>query len=101
MSRLEQLQGLLNKEPEDVFLNFGLAMELAKAQRYDESVSRFSRVLELDPNYIPAYFQKARTLLSMGDVDATKLELQRGIERAAACGDMHAKAEMEDFLSSL
>jgi tetratricopeptide (TPR) repeat protein len=101
MSRLEQLQGLLAKEPQDVFLNFGLAMELAKSGRYEESDAQFERVIGLDPGYIPAYFQKGRARLAAGDVEGAKADLARGMERAAACGDLHARGEMEELLRSL
>lgn len=101
MSRLDQLQKLLTTEPEDAFLNFGLAMELAKAQRFEESLAQFERVMQLDPNYIAAYFQKAKTLLVMGDDDAAKAALRRGIAQAESCGEMHAKAEMEELLGTL
>lgn len=101
MSRLEQLQKLLAAEPNDAFLNFGLAMELAKQERFDESLAQFARVMELDPNYTAAHFQKARTLITMGDYDAAKEALQCGIRQAQSIGDSHAAAEMGDLLSSL
>lgn len=101
MSRLEQLQSLLAKEPEDAFLNFGLAMELGKTQRYPESLAQFEKTIALDPNYIAAYFQKAKTMLAMGEDDAAKAELRRGIAQAAACGEHHAKGEMEELLGTL
>ena len=41
MPSMEQLEELLAADPDDVFLNFGLAMALAKAKRFDESVARF------------------------------------------------------------
>ena len=100
-NRLEQLQALLVKEPDDAFLNFGTAMELAKAQRYDESLARFDRVITLDPNYVAAHFHKGKTLLSMGDVEAAKGVLRGGIEQASKCGEMHAKGEMQELLDSL
>ena len=101
MPRIDQLEALLAKEPNDAFLNFGLAMELAKAGRFAESLARFERVVENDPTYVAAHFHKGKTLISMGDMPAAKAELRRGIERAAACGEMHAKGEMEDLLGSL
>ncbi len=101
MSRLDQLQKLLATEPDDAFLNFGLAMELAKAERFEESLVQFERVMKLDPNYIAAYFQKAKTLLAMGDDDAAKAELRRGITQAQSCGELHAKGEMEELLGTL
>jgi predicted Zn-dependent protease len=101
MARLEQLEALLAKEPNDAFLNFGMAIELAKAQRFDESLARFDRVTASDPNYVAANFHKAKTLITMGEIDAAKAELEKGIAQAAACGEMHAKSEMEELLNSL
>lgn len=101
MSRLEQLEALLVKEPDDAFLNFGLAMELAKSERFDESLKRFDRVMELEPTYVAAHFHKGKTLLSMGDVEAAKQALRVGIETAVRCGEQHAQGEMEELLASL
>lgn len=101
MSRLEKLEALLKKEPDDAFLNFGLAMELAKAARFDESINQFNRTIELDPNYIAAYFQKGRTFISMGDEDRAKHALQDGIRQANLCGETHAAGEMQDLLATL
>ena len=101
MTRIEQLEGLMAREPDDAFLNFGLAIELAKLKRFDESVSRFDRVLEIDPNYIAAHHHKALTLVAKGDVAAAKQELERGVQAAGACGEMHAKSEMSELLDSL
>ncbi len=101
MGRIEQLEALLAKEPNDAFLNFGMAIELAKAERYAESLSRFDRVVASDPTYVAAHHHKAKTLITMGDLDAAKAELEKGIAQADACGEMHAKGEMEELLNSL
>jgi predicted Zn-dependent protease len=101
MSRLEQLQKLLAKEPDDSFLNFGLAMEFAKAQRYEESLSQFDRTIALEPNYIAAHFQKGRTLISMGEESRARAALETGIRQAQLCGETHAQGEMQELLDSL
>lgn len=101
MPSLEQLRQLLENEPDDVFLNFGLAMELTKAERYDEGLVQFGRVLELDPDYLAAYFQQGKALIRMGQPAAAKAELQKGVERAKAIGDRHAEAEMSQLLEAL
>ncbi len=48
MPSIEQLGKLLAAEPDDVFLNFALAMEYVGAGRLDDAVRQFARVLELD-----------------------------------------------------
>ncbi|GJQ25014.1 MAG: hypothetical protein HBSAPP02_00460 [Phycisphaerae bacterium] len=101
MSRLEKLQALLEKEPNDAFLNFGLAMELAKAGRFEESLAQFDRTIANDPNYIAAYFQKGRTYVNLGEIDRAKETLQKGIAQANACGETHAAGEMSELLATL
>jgi predicted Zn-dependent protease len=101
MPSMQQLQALLAKEPSDLFLNFALAMELAKNNRTDDSVAQFDKVLELDPRYLPAHFQKGRTLLAAGRRDEAKATLQAGIAAAQAAGDGHARDEMTELLQSL
>ena len=99
--RLEQLQKLLAAEPNDAFLNFGLAMELAKLQRFEESLAQFDLTLKNDPTYIAAHFHKGKTLIAMGDIPRAKQELEVGIQRAQECAEFHAKSEMEELLASL
>ena len=101
MSRLEKLEALLQKEPDDSFLNFGIDMELAKAGRFDESLAQFDRTIELNPNYIAAYFQKGRTLISMGEDDRARNALEAGIQQANLCGETHAAGEMQELLATL
>ena len=101
MSRIEKIQQMLTNEPNDVFLNFSLAMELAKLERTEESLTQFDRVLEIDANYIAAYFHKGKTLAAQGDDDRAREVLTAGIAKAAEVGDSHAKGEMEEFMSMM
>ncbi len=101
MSRLDQLKTLLAKESDDVFLNFGLAMEYAKAKQFDECFAQFDKVIQLDRDYVAAYFQKGQTLAAMGETDTARDVLTAGIAAATRCGNEHAKGEMEEFLSML
>ena len=101
MSRLEQIQKLLEREPDDVFLNFGLAMEYTKAARHADAVAQFERIHRIDPSYIPAYFQKGNTLIAAGDEAGARSALQQGIAVARQVGDQHAVGEMTDLLERM
>ena len=101
MSREEKIRALLAAEPEDGFLNFSLAMELQKHEKWDECLAQFDRLIEVDPNYVGAYFHKGKTLASINRIDEAKVALKRGIVTAAEVGDLHAKGEMEEFLAGL
>ena len=98
MSRRAKIEELLAKNPNDVFLNFGLAAELAKEGRVDEAAAQFDRVLALDPKYIPAHFQKGSILLAAGRKDDGNAALNAGIAAARAAGDPHAAEEMQALL---
>jgi len=98
MPSREQLEKLLSKEPHDPFLNFGLAMELAKDEPKEAALGQFDRVLEVDPNYLAAYHQKGRLLLSVGRTEEARQVLRMGIEAAQRVGDAHAAGEMNELM---
>ncbi len=101
MSRLEQLEKLLAREPADVFLNFALAMEYFKGGRHEEALAQFDRVNEIDPDYVAAYFQKGNALVSLGRREDAKAVLRQGIEVARRTGNSHAASEMNELLTAL
>lgn len=101
MSRLEQLEKMLKTDPDDVFLNFGLAMEYVRAGRADEAIAQFTRVTELDPKYIPGYFQLGNFYVSLGRKDEARQAFSQGMKVAADVGDSHAAAEMSEALALL
>ncbi|MBA3312622.1 MAG: tetratricopeptide repeat protein [Planctomycetota bacterium] len=101
MSRRQQIEALLKDDPDDTFLNYALAKELVGAGDVEAGIAAFDRVLSLDPDYVPAYFQKAQTLASEGDVEAARDVLVRGIDVAQRVGDSHANGEMTAYLDTL
>jgi len=101
MSRKEKLIRLLEREPNDVFLHFGLAMEFVKEGAVDEAIARFDRVLALDPAYLAAYYQKGNTLLTAGRLADAKMALVEGINAAKKAGDLHAAAETQALLDGV
>ena len=101
MPTIEQLEALLAKEPDDAFLNFDLAMALAKAGRTPAALERFDRTLQINPNYVAAYFHEARLLADIGRAGEARAILEKGIAAAGAIGDEHARGEMSELLAML
>jgi thioredoxin-like negative regulator of GroEL len=101
MPSVEQLEALLKSDPGDVFLNFGLAVQLGKEQRYAESLAGFDRVIGLDSSYLAAYHQKAKMLIHLRQIDEAKRVLAAGIAAAQQAGNHHARSEMQELLDSL
>ncbi|HEX8523980.1 MAG TPA: hypothetical protein VF669_17130 [Tepidisphaeraceae bacterium] len=96
--RLEKLQGMLARKPDDPFLLYGVAMELKKLGEPAEALAYLDRVTGADPNYCYAYHQKGLIHESQGDVEAAKRAYRDGIEAAVRSGDEHARGEIEGAL---
>jgi len=101
MPRREQIEAMLKDDPDDTFLNYALAKELVSAGDVGAAIAAFDRVLRLDSDYVPAYFQKAQALAGEGETTAARDVLLRGIEVAQRVGDSHAAGEMTAFLDTL
>lgn len=100
-SRREKLEAMLKDSPDDVFLRYGLAMELDKEGEHDASLGMLSQLIEGPPPYIPAYFMSGQQLTRLGRIDQARAILRAGIEEARNQQDHHAAGEMSEFLSSL
>lgn len=101
MSRLDQLIKMLQNEPADRFLNFALAMEYIKAGQQQEALAQFSRVVEIDPAYVPAYFQKADLLVALGRHGDAKQVYAEALTAAEQSGDKHAVQKIREALALL
>ncbi|SFJ54235.1 tetratricopeptide repeat protein [Planctomicrobium piriforme] len=101
MTRKEKIEERLRADPDDVFLNYTYAMELAKLEDLPAAQTAFARTRALDANYVSAYFQEGQLLAGQGEVAAAREILQAGIVVAKKIGDSHALGEMTDFLDNL
>lgn len=100
-TRKEQLEELLAVEPDDPELRYFLAMEHASAGAADEAARRLTELVEICPDYIPAYLQAGQVLSRLGREDEARAIFRRGIGKAQAKGDIHAAGEMTGFLEGL
>jgi tetratricopeptide (TPR) repeat protein len=101
MSRLDKLLKMLEAEPNDAFVLYGIAQEHANAERWAEAVSFYDRCIAADGGYLYAYYHKASAQLEMGDVAAAAKTLEAGLARARAVGDAKAQSEMQTLLDSM
>jgi predicted Zn-dependent protease len=99
--RLQQLLKMLEKEPADPFLLYGVAMEHKKAQRPAETLEYLRRTLSVDPLYCYAFYQLGQVHELQGDIGSAKRAYEEGITAARKKGDDHAKSELETALAML
>jgi predicted Zn-dependent protease len=101
MTRREKLEAMLAGSPDDPFLRYALALELASAGDPVGAIARLQDMLQVTPDYVPSYLQLAQLQVSQGQADDAKPVLTRGIEMARRAGDSHAEGEMRGFLDQL
>lgn len=101
MSRLAQLTKLFAADPADADVAYMIAQEHAKASDTRTAVEWYDRCLALNPHYHYAYFHKAKSLETAGDIAAAVGVLTEGLARARAKGDTQATNEIAGYLDML
>jgi predicted Zn-dependent protease len=100
-TRREMLEDMLVASPQDTFLRYGIAMELAREGRAADAVASLRSLAGDQPNYVPAYFQAAQLLIRDGDAAGAAELLRAGIAAARANSDSHAAEEMSALLAQI
>lgn len=100
-TRREKLLEMLKSSPDDPFLIYGLAMEDRAAGDLAGALLGLQKVLELDADYVAAWFHQGQILAEQGDPGRAREILTRGIEVARRVGDQHAVEEMTGFAAEL
>ena len=101
MSRREQLETMLKDTPDDTFLRYALAMELANEDEHERSLELHRALMNDSPPYVPSFFMSGQQLAELDRNEEAVETLKLGIEQAEAQGDAHAVSEMRSFLASL
>ncbi len=92
---------MLEKQPDDAFLLYGIALEYKKAGQAPLAMEYLDRVIKVDPGYCYAYHQKGLVHESTGNAAAAKQTYREGIAAAEKKGDAHARGEIEAALEML
>ena len=100
-SRKEQIEEMLADEPNDPFLRYGLAMEYASAGDEAAAIRCFQELIQVAPDYVPAYVQAGQLCARLDREDEAKTLYRTGIDVARKKGDQHAAGEMEGFLTAM
>lgn len=81
--RIDTLLDLLVKEPNDIFLNYALGLEYASdPATLNEAEFQYKKVLQLDENYIAAYYQLGKLFESRNKNTEAVDYFKKGLEKA-------------------
>lgn len=100
-SRRAKIEAMLESDPQDLFLRYSLAMEMAKDDDTDQALQLFEALCQESPPHVPAYFRCGQIHADNENYARAREFLRDGIEHARSQGDLHAAAEMSELLSSL
>lgn len=100
-NRLETLKNLVAQNPGDSFMRYGLAMAHAGAGDYAQAVEEYRKLIEVNPNYVAAYFHGGQALEKLGKLDEARQIYRSGMAVSREIGDDHTRSELEAALDLL
>lgn len=75
---------MLEKEPDDIFLNYALGVEYVSDLSLQQAEAAFTKVLKIKPDYIPAYYQIGKLFESQLKNEEALKYFRKGLEFAKA-----------------
>jgi tetratricopeptide (TPR) repeat protein len=100
-TRRQQLEEMLANEPNDPELRYMVAMEHVSEGDHEGAVHCFQALIDVAPDYPPAYHQAGQVLQRLGRIEEAREMLRRGIPVAEKRGSAHAAEEMLALLENL
>ena len=97
--RINTLQELLKKEPDDAFLNYALGLEFANnPTNADFAITQFLKTMAVDPDYIAAYYQLAKLYETLGKKTEALAYLEKGLKLAEQKRDLKTVNEFKEAI---
>lgn len=101
MDRVAQIKQLLVASPQDVFLNYALAMEHMSAEDETQAIIQLELVKSIQADYLPLYYQLAKCYESVGNTDKAIETYEQGMSVAEAAKDRKTFNELRSALEEL
>jgi cytochrome c-type biogenesis protein CcmH/NrfG len=101
MDKLAALNEILQLDPSNAFARYGLAMEHLAQANSAAALAEFDTLIEMHPDYVPAYQMSAQTLAKLGRASDAITKLDAGLAAAQRTGNAHAASEMQAMRDDL
>jgi thioredoxin-like negative regulator of GroEL len=99
--RRQQIESMLQSEPNDRFLRYCLAVEMRADGDSEGALAKFDELCREQPPHVPAFFRRGQMLVELERIEEARAVLREGIETARGQGDLHAAGEMSELLADL
>ena len=98
LPRKELIFDMLVKEPNDVFLNYALAMEHLSTSEFKEADVQLKKVLSIKVDYLPCYYQLGQVNEKLGNTNIALAYYKQGIEIATSQKNTKALGELNEAI---
>ena len=101
MDRIETIKHLLTENPNDIFLNYALAMEYMSLTDWNASSVQLEWIRSNHPDYLPLYYQLAHVYEELSNSNMAIIVYEEGIELAIKLADKKTELELKSALEEL
>jgi len=91
----------IQKDPDDLFSKFALALELLKINEVQKAQLLFETVLKQDSGYVGVYYHLGKLYQSKEQYDKALQTFRDGVQIAGTKQDQHAKSELREAIQQL
>ena len=99
--RYNLIMQMLERNPNDSFLNYATALELKKNGKLDNSIKLLEKVMDIDPAYLPVYYQLGKLHEETQQQQKAIPIYHKGKEIASDQNDMKTFRELSEALNLL
>lgn len=89
-NRMDMILSMLEKEPNDIFLNYSLGLEYQSNNNLSLAEQQFKKVIAFQQDYIPAYYQLGKLFETQSKLSEALEFFNKGLQFAKA--QKHNKA---------
>lgn len=99
--KIRELAQSLQKNPDDSFIKFALALELLKIDDVTKARVLFESILKQDPDYLGVYYHLGKLYESEGRIEDAKKIFSDGLTIAEKQNNKRTELELKEALESL
>ena len=98
LPRKELIFDMLLKEPNDVFLNYALAMEHLSTSDFKEAEMQLQKVLSIKTDYLACYYQLGQVNEKLNNTELALSYYKKGVELAKLQNNTKALGELNEAI---
>jgi len=99
--RIQKLKELLEKDPNDSFSRYALALEYIGMSDLQTAIDELEHLIQRDPKYLAAYHQLGQIYGKLNRTQEAKRVYRKGIDLAQELGEEKEAKEMSEELEEL